>query len=113
MEPPHVYLGTSGFSFDDWKGVIYPERLSKSRWLIHYEQELGFNSLEINYTYYSMPSHRTMESLLKKTTDDFRFCIKTHRRMTHDVIQHDGTVRDDPGTIAMGSGSGRSVIQSG
>lgn len=98
--PPAVYLGTSGFSFDDWRGVVYPERLPKPQWLIYYEQQLRFTSLEINYTYYQMPSHRTMEGLLRKTSAAFRFAIKTHRSMTHDVVQRDGALVDAPQAFA-------------
>ena len=88
-----LYVGTSGFSFDDWAGVIYPSGLPKPQWLIHYEQSLGFNAVEINYTYYQMPSHHTMQGLVRKTSRDFRFTIKTHRSMTHDMLQ-DGRLID-------------------
>ncbi len=75
---------------------MYPERLPRPQWLIYYEQQLGFNGLEINYTYYRMPSHRTMEGLVKKTSDAFRFAIKVHRSMTHDILQKDYSVVDNP-----------------
>jgi uncharacterized protein YecE (DUF72 family) len=96
MLPAEIRVGTSGFSFDDWRGPVYPERVAKAQWLIHYEQQLGFDALEINYTYYQMPSHRTMASLLRKTTDAFRFTIKTHRSMTHEILQQDGSLVDHP-----------------
>ena len=86
----------SGFSFDDWRATVYPERLPRPQWLIYYEQQLGFNGLEINYTYYQMPSHRTIEGLIKKTTKGFRFTIKTHRSMTHEVLQRDYSIVDNP-----------------
>lgn len=91
-----TYLGTSGFSFDDWRGPIYPEALPKPQWLIYYEQQLGFNSVELNYTYYQLPAPRTMEGLLKKTSSEFRFTIKAHRSMTHEILGTDGTIRDNP-----------------
>ncbi len=90
-----IYIGTSGFSFDDWKATVYPERLPRPQWLIYYEQQLGFNALEINYTYYQMPSPRTIDGLLRKTSADFRFTIKTHRSMTHEIIQQ-GKIVDNP-----------------
>jgi len=96
MTYPNVYLGTSGFAFDDWRGPVYPEYLPRPQWLTYYEHALGFNALEVNYTYYQMPSPRTMHSLLRKTTDWFRFTIKTHRSMTHEVIQADGSIHDNP-----------------
>ncbi len=91
-----LHLGTSGFSFDDWRGPVYPGDLPKPHWLAYYEQHLGFNALEINYTYYQMPSHRTMATLVKKATPAFRFAIKTHRSMTHDIFQRGGVIMDSP-----------------
>ncbi len=91
-----VYLGTSGFSFDDWKGTVYPEGLPKPQWLIYYEQQLGFNALEVNHTYYQMPSHRTMQGLLRKTSDRFRFTVKANRLMTHEILRQDSTIQDNP-----------------
>lgn len=93
---PRIYVGTSGFSFEDWRGPVYPESLPRAHWLIYYEQTLGFEALEINYTYYQMPSHRTLTGLLKKTTPAFRFTIKTHRSMTHDILRADRTIQDSP-----------------
>ena len=98
-QSPDVYLGTSGFSFDDWVGVVYPKALSRARWLTYYEQELGFNALEVNYTYYQMPAQRTMEGLARKTSQTFRFTVKTHRSMTHDVLQPDRSIQDNPGAF--------------
>ncbi len=90
-----VFVGTSGFSFDDWVGPVYPGPLPKSQWLTFYEQSLGFNAVEVNYTYYQMPSVRTMQGLVRKTSDAFRFTVKTHRRMTHDILQPGRSILDD------------------
>jgi len=89
-------VGTSGFSFDDWRGAVYPERLPRAQWLPYYEQHLGFNALELNYTYYQMPVPRTLEGLVRKTTHHFRFAVKTHRSMTHDILQHHRPLTDHP-----------------
>lgn len=99
MTAPAVFLGTSGFSFDDWVGPVYPERLPKTQWLTFYEQSLGFNAVEVNYTYYQMPSVRTMQGLVRKTSPAFRFTVKTHRRLTHDIRQPDGSILDDAGAF--------------
>jgi uncharacterized protein YecE (DUF72 family) len=45
-----IRIGTSGFSFKDWKGTIYPENLSSQDTLIYYQRELGFDCVEINAT---------------------------------------------------------------
>jgi uncharacterized protein YecE (DUF72 family) len=82
-------LGTSGFSFEDWKGTIYPPRLKKQDMLPYYEKELGFKCLEINSTYYTLPSPKSMEGMLKKTSEDFEFTVKAFKGMTHEIWNKD------------------------
>lgn len=113
MTPLDVCLGTSGFAFDDWRGPVYPDYLPKPQWLIYYEQQLGFNALEVNYTYYQMPSPRTIQGLVRKTTERFRFTIKAHRSMTHDVIQPDGSIRDNPAAFEQFREGMRPLAESG
>src|SRR5512145_2827442 len=79
-----ILIGTSGFSFDDWMGVVYPERIKKHEMLPYYERSLGFRVLEVNYTYYAMPSPKTMESFAKRTSGEFSFIVKAHKSMTHE-----------------------------
>ncbi len=80
-----IRIGTSGFSFDDWKGTIYPPGLAKEKWLGFYEKELGFKTLEVNFTYYSLPSSKSFESMSRKTSADFSFVVKAFRGMTHEI----------------------------
>lgn len=80
-----ILIGTSGFSFDDWIGVIYPPRTKKQDMLPYYCRNLGFKTLEVNYTYYSMPSRKTMESFARRTPEDFAFVVKAYKDMTHSV----------------------------
>ena len=51
-----IKIGTSGFSFPDWVGNIYPANIKKGEMLSFYEQKLGFTITEINSTYYTIPS---------------------------------------------------------
>lgn len=83
-------VGTSGFSFDDWVGPVYPRDLPKAKMLEYYEQALGFDTVELNYTYYSMPVPRTMESMVRRTGDGFRFVVRSHKDMTHDIWEDKG-----------------------
>ncbi len=76
-----IYVGASGFQYDDWVGVYYPEDLPKKEWLSYYAQE--FNTLEINYTYYRMPSAKSLFTMAKKVPDDFLFTVKATKEMTH------------------------------
>jgi uncharacterized protein YecE (DUF72 family) len=80
-----IKIGTSGFSFDDWKGTIYPPGLAKEKWLGFYEKELGFKTLEVNFTYYSLPSAKSFEGMSRKTSADFSFVVKAFRGMTHEI----------------------------
>jgi uncharacterized protein YecE (DUF72 family) len=80
-----IRIGTSGFSFPDWVGVVYPAGLNQREWLAYYERELGFSALEVNYTYYKMPSAKTLAAMSAKTSADFTFVVKAHRSMTHEL----------------------------
>lgn len=79
----NIYIGTSGFSFEDWKGEVYPENIKNYEMLPYYEKKLGFNTLEVNYTYYTLPSYKTMDSFYKRTSENFTFVIKAYRGLTH------------------------------
>ncbi|MGI6380456.1 MAG: DUF72 domain-containing protein [Anaerolineae bacterium] len=76
-----IYIGTSGFSYDDWVGPVYPAALAKSDWLAYYARE--FNAVELNASYYRMPDARTLEAMAAKTSPGFRFTLKAHQSMTH------------------------------
>ncbi|MFC1730321.1 DUF72 domain-containing protein [candidate division KSB1 bacterium] len=76
-----VRLGTSGFSFNDWKGVFYPDSTRKSEWFSYYVDY--FTTTEINSTYYRIPPKRTFAVLEEKTSDDFEFIVKVNNETTH------------------------------
>jgi len=77
------HIGTSGFSFEDWKGEVYPKNIKNHDMLPFYEKELGFDTLEVNFTYYALPTHKTMESFYRRTSDDFTFFVKGYKGFTH------------------------------
>ncbi|MFC2091865.1 DUF72 domain-containing protein, partial [Elusimicrobiota bacterium] len=74
--------------FPDWKGTVYPRHISKDRFLNYYENDLDFNTVELNFTYYAIPSPDTMISLTKKTSDKFEFVIKLYKGVTHDPFDY-------------------------
>jgi uncharacterized protein YecE (DUF72 family) len=78
-------IGTSGFSFDDWKGTVYPHGLPKTEWLSFYEKQLGFKALEVNFTYYTLPSPKSFAGMSSKTSADFCFAVKAFKAMTHEI----------------------------
>lgn len=81
-----IKIGTSGYSFPDWVGTIYPENIKRENMLEYYEKKLGFNMVELNYTYYTLPSQGAISSILKKTSPNFEFTVKANKGMTHDLI---------------------------
>ena len=76
-----IYIGTSGYSYDDWVGPVYPPNLAKSEWLSFYAQE--FKACEINFTYYRLPNRRTLAAMARKTPPDFVFTVKASQELTH------------------------------
>ena len=79
-----IKIGTSGYSFPDWKGTVYPAKLQPKNYLSYYQQELGFDCVEINSTYYSLVSLKMTEGIAKKTRGNFEFTVKGYRGFTHD-----------------------------
>jgi len=80
-----IRVGTSGFSFQDWKGTVYPPDIPNTQMLPFYETELGFDTVEINFTYYALPSERSLAALARKTSPGFGFSVKAFKGMTHDI----------------------------
>ncbi|MBK9000547.1 MAG: DUF72 domain-containing protein [Myxococcales bacterium] len=73
--------GTSGFSYAEWRGAFYPEGLPADAMLAHYASRLG--SVEINNTFYRMPSPAVLAGWAGATPPEFRFAVKASRRITH------------------------------
>jgi uncharacterized protein YecE (DUF72 family) len=83
-----IYLGTSGFSYKDWAGIVYPADLPQREWLSFYARE--FNTCEINSTYYAIPSAATLKAMAAKTGPDFLFAIKANQEITHQREDNQG-----------------------
>jgi uncharacterized protein YecE (DUF72 family) len=79
--PPLLYIGCSGFSFRNWKGVFYPEGLPPRKWFEYYCTQ--FNTLELNVTFYRMPTLKAFETWYVQSPPDFRFAVKAPRQVTH------------------------------
>lgn len=76
-----IYIGTSGWSYDHWKGVFYPEDLRSQDYLANYQQK--FSSVEINSTFYRLPEKKTLEHWRNSVSADFIFAVKASRFITH------------------------------
>jgi uncharacterized protein YecE (DUF72 family) len=76
-----IKIGTSGYSYEDWRGTFYPESVKSGQMLEYYCRI--FNTVELNVTYYKIPSVRTFAQLVSRTPSGFEFIIKTHQETTH------------------------------
>jgi uncharacterized protein YecE (DUF72 family) len=76
-----IWVGTSGFSYKEWKGIFYPVELSAAQFLPHYASRL--NGVEIDSTFYRMPTPQILESWRQATSSLFRFAIKAPQKITH------------------------------
>ncbi len=81
MAEPRLWTGTSGFSYKEWKGSFYPEKLPANRMLEYYSRQLA--SVEINNTFYRLPRAEMLEKWASQVPDDFAFVLKASRRITH------------------------------
>ncbi|MGZ5333776.1 MAG: DUF72 domain-containing protein [Solirubrobacterales bacterium] len=76
-----VHVGCSGWSYKEWRGVLYPEGLPTTRWLQRYAEE--FSTVEVNNTFYRLPSPSAVENWIERTPPDFIFTLKVSRYLTH------------------------------
>jgi uncharacterized protein YecE (DUF72 family) len=78
---PRVLVGTSGFSYPAWRGSFYPEDLPPRRMLAFYART--FSTVEINNTFYRMPTPALLAGWAAETPAHFRFALKAPQRITH------------------------------
>lgn len=81
MSGGRIFIGTSGWNYDHWKGNFYPESIKKKEWFSHYQSELS--TVEINNTFYNLPSKKTFEDWRGATAEGFLFSVKASRYITH------------------------------
>ncbi len=76
-----IFVGTCGFSYKDWVGSFYPARTKPEQMLPRYARR--FRAVEIDSSYYGVPSQRTVESMARRTPRGFRFSFKAPQSVTH------------------------------
>ncbi|MGO9450929.1 MAG: DUF72 domain-containing protein [Candidatus Binataceae bacterium] len=76
-----VRIGTSGFSYKEWCGNFYPEKIAGPKMLAFYAGH--FPTVEINYTFRAMPRRQMLEKWCGETPEGFRFALKAPERITH------------------------------
>jgi uncharacterized protein YecE (DUF72 family) len=79
--PAQIHIGTSGWSYEHWKGSFYPKDLKSADWLEHYAQH--FSTVEINNTFYRIPSTTTVQNWYTRVPQQFLFAVKASRYITH------------------------------
>jgi uncharacterized protein YecE (DUF72 family) len=77
----NLCVGTSGYSYKEWKGSFYPDDIAAGDMLQHYATKLP--AVEINNTFYRLPRANVLENWAEAVPDGFRFAIKASRRITH------------------------------
>jgi len=77
----NLYVGTSGYSYKEWKGSFYPEKLAAKDMLPFYAERL--KAVELNNTFYRFPKRSAMESWKSQVPGDFRFSVKASQSITH------------------------------
>jgi len=75
------YIGTSGWHYDHWRGRFYPRTLSKTKWLEFYTGH--FTTVELNNTFYRLPSEAAFTTWYESSPADFTFAVKVSRFITH------------------------------
>jgi len=78
-----ILIGTSGYDYPEWKGVFYPNDLKRKDFLSYYASQ--FNALELNNTFYNMPTAERLLSFYERSSGLLQFSIKANRLLTHEI----------------------------
>jgi len=77
------WIGTSGYNYPEWRGSFYPEKFPANKMLAYYAGR--FDTVEVNYTFYRMPTEAQLDAWANGTPEGFTFTLKAPRRITHDA----------------------------
>jgi uncharacterized protein YecE (DUF72 family) len=77
-----IHIGTSGYNYPEWNGTFYPADIKSKDMFAYYRDR--FHTVEINATFYRMPTPKTTEGWLAQATPGFIYALKAPRRITHD-----------------------------
>ena len=76
-----IRIGTSGWNYPHWKELFYPKGLSRNKWLEFYAEH--FDTVELNVTFYRLPSEKTFKNWHKRVPENFLYSVKASRIITH------------------------------
>ena len=97
-----ILVGTSGYNYPEWKGSFYPADLSAAKMLPYYASK--FRTVEINYTFYRMPTSKIVNGWAAQVPPEFRFTLKAPKRITHDKRLRAAEVADSLRTFVSVAG---------
>ncbi len=97
-----ILVGTSGYNYPEWKGSFYPSDLAASKMLPYYASK--FRTVEINYTFYRMPTAKIVTGWVAQVPPEFRFTLKAPKRITHDKRLRAAEVADSLRTFLSAAG---------
>lgn len=89
----NILVGTSGWSYKEWKGSFYPAKIPAEEMLRFYAKH--FPAVEVNNSFYRIPAERVLATWAEQVPDSFRFIMKASRRVTHN-----SRLRDEDGSLA-------------
>jgi uncharacterized protein YecE (DUF72 family) len=89
----NILVGTSGWSYKEWKGSFYPPKLPADDMLRYYSSR--FSTVEVNNSFYRIPSERVLANWAQQVPPEFRFVMKASRRITHNQ-----RLKDEDGSLA-------------
>jgi len=78
-----LLIGTSGYDYPEWKGIFYPQELKRKDFLPYYASQ--FNALELNNTFYNMPTADRLLSFYERSEGRLSFSVKANRLLTHEI----------------------------
>jgi len=81
MNITKLYVGTSGYSYKEWKGSFYPDKIPAAQMLSYYSSRLP--AVELNNTFYRLPQRPMVEGWKTQVPENFRFAVKASQRITH------------------------------
>jgi uncharacterized protein YecE (DUF72 family) len=77
-----VHVGTSGYNYTEWRGTFYPEKWPASKMFGYYSER--FHTVEINYTFYRMPTPKLIDGWVAQAPEGFQYTLKAPKRITHE-----------------------------
>src|SRR5947208_10196914 len=87
-----IRVGTSGWSYAEWRGVFYPEGLAARRWFAHYAA--AFDTVEVNASFYHLPAETTVTAWQRQAPAGFVYALKAPQTLTHQRHPDPGELLD-------------------